>query len=437
VLGSLGRTRPPREACNFRQPVCPLRVQRTSRWKEFGELAALFFLHGMAMGMWFVPLSTVLDAHGLHGIKSYAFATSALAAFVSPLLFGAMADRHLGPVRVMRWLALAIATAMVLATTAIKLGWNPWLVLGLIQVHSLFSTPTWSISTTIVLARLTDAPREFGPVRAMATLGWMAGCWVVSVLNADASTLAGYSAAAIWLAVAAFTFRLPSVALPKSVEHLTLRQRFGLDALSLLKNPDHRALFNTAALVAIPLAAFYPFTPPHLRELGLEHTTAWMTLGQVTEIIAMFGLAWLLSRWRLKWIFTVGLACGLLRYVLCALNGKVWVLAGVTLHGFAFTLFFITAPIYLDGRVDSSWRARAQALMTLMTGGVGNLIGYLGSGWWFAACERPTGIQWPLFWGGLAAAVALVMIYFLIMYRGQPGASKAAAITPDIDPRLP
>lgn len=396
-----------------------MRVQQTTRWKNYAELSTLFFLHGMAMGMWFVPLSTVLDAHGLHTIKPFAFATSAAAAFVSPLLFGAMADRHVGPVRVLRWLALGTAMAMAIAASSIKLGWNQWLVLGLIQVHGLFSAPTWSISTAIVLARVSDARREFGPLRAMGTLGWMAGCWLVSILNADASTFAGYTGAAMWLGVAAFTLALPSVAPPKSTGQLTLRQRLGLDALSLLKHPDHRVVFITAALVAMPLAAFYPFTPPHLRELGLQHTTAWMTLGQITEIIAMFSLAALLNHWRLKWIFAAGLACGLVRYTLCALDGKAWVLSGVTLHGFAFTLFFVTAPIYLDGRVDSAWRARAQALMSLMTNGVGNLFGYLGSGWWFSYCELPTGMRWPLFWGGLATAVTAVLIYFLAAYRGQ------------------
>ena len=38
---------------------------------------------------------------------------------------------------------------------------------------------------------------------------------------------------------------------------------------------------------------------------------------------------------------------------------------------------------------------------------------------WFAVNTRPTGTQWPLFWGGLAALVGLVMIYFLAAYRGQ------------------
>src|SRR5258708_21406125 len=105
-----------------------VRVLRTIRKAEYAELMALFFIQGAALGMWVVPLSRVLDAHGLHAIKPYAFAASALAAFVSPLIFGAMADRHASPVNVLRWLSLATAAAMALASTAINLGWNPMLV---------------------------------------------------------------------------------------------------------------------------------------------------------------------------------------------------------------------------------------------------------------------------------------------------------------------
>ena len=393
-------------------------VLTTIRRAEYAELVALFFLQGAALGMWFVPLSTVLDAHGLHGIKPFAFATSAIAAFISPLIFGALTDRGTSPVKVLRGLALATAFAMALATTAIGLRWNPWLVLATIQLHALCSSPTWSISSTIVFARLVDAKKEFGPVRAMATLGWMAGCLLVSALGADASTLAGYSGSVMWLVVCAFTFFLPELETPKALEHLKWHQRLGLDALTLLKNPDHRVVFITIALFAIPLCGYYPYTPPHLREVGLTHTSAWMSLGQITEIIAMFMLGGLLLRWRLKWIFTCGLAFGVLRFALCGGNSQAWLLAGVLLHGLSFTLVFITAQIYLDQRVDAAWRARAQALMAVMNGGVGNFLGYLGTGWWFATCARPSGTSWPLFWGGLAVAVAVVLGYFLIAYHG-------------------
>ena len=76
-------------------------------------------------------------------------------------------------------------------------------------------------------------------------------------------------------------------------------------------------------------------------------------------------------------------------------------------------------PIYLNERIDAAWRARAQALFSLMTSGAGNLIGYLGTGWWFAACERPDGMHWSLFWAGLAASVAAVLVYFLVAYHGR------------------
>ncbi|MBL9189709.1 MAG: MFS transporter [Opitutaceae bacterium] len=391
----------------------------TLRRAEYAELIALFFLQGAALGMWFVPLSTVLEAHGLAAIRPWAFATSGVAAFVSPLLFGAIADRHASPVKVLRWLALATALAMALASTAIRLGASPWLVLALIQLHAFCSSPTWSLASTIIFARLADARKEFGPIRAMATIGWMSGCLIVSTLGADQSTVAGYAASAVWLAVSAMTFWLPVLKTPKSAAGLTWVQRLGLDALTLLKNRDHRAVFLTTTLFTIPLAAFYPYTPLNLRELGLVHTSAWMALGQVTEVIVMVALGGLLMRWRLKWIVALGLAVGVVRFALPAVGTPWALLLGVLLHGASYTPVVITAQIYLDQRVDPAWRARAQALMSLMNSGVGNMLGYLGTGAWFAACTAEGATRWPLFWGGLALISAALLGLFLAAYRGR------------------
>ena len=395
-----------------------MRVQRASPKIEFAELGALFFIQWMGLAAWMVPLTLVLRAHGLERLQPFAFATSALAAFASPLFFGAVADRQMAPARVLRWLCVATAVTLALANAAIRLGWPPLTVLTLIQVYALCVAPTTSLSTTVALAELRDPRREFGPVRAMGTIGWMVGCWLISLLGADASTLAGFSGAVLWLGLAAFTLLLPELPPPQSIQHLTLAQRLGLDALSLLKQSDHRVVFLTAALFCIPLAAFYPYMPSHLRDAGFSHPAAWMSLAQTTEIAAMFALGACLARWRLKWILLAGLVFGILRYGLCALNGPAWLLLSVTLHGVTYTLFFTTAQIYVNERMDPAWRTRAQALLTLMTSGVGNLFGYLGCWVWFRACERPAGVQWPLFWGGLAAAVAAVTIYFLIAYHG-------------------
>ena len=389
---------------------------RKVRWGEYAEYSALMFIQGAALAAWFVPLGSVLDAHGLGAIKPLAFATSALAYFVSPLFFGAMADRHASPVKVLRGLALATAIAMAVATTAIQESHNVWIILGLIQLHALCSAPTWGITSTIVFAQLKDARQDFGPIRAMGTLGWMAGCLLISGLNADASTLAGYSGAVIWLFVAGFTFLLPPTE-PPPTAHVSWHERLGLDALILLKNPRHRVMFITAALMNMAIAAFYPYAPANLRELGFQHTAAWMSLGQITEVIAMFSLGGLLLRWPLKWLVAAGLCFGVLRFVLSACDTRAWLLLGVSLHGASFVMVLIIAQIYLEKNVEIAWRARAQALFALMTSGVGNLLGYLGSGWWFQACTTNAVTHWPWFWSGLAATVGGVLIYYLIRYQ--------------------
>jgi MFS family permease len=394
-------------------------VLTTLRKAEYFELLVLFFIQGAAMAIWFVPLGPILDAHGLHTIKPFAFAASAVAAFVSPLMFGAMADRHVPPARVLRWLAVATAVSMAIVSTAIKTQCHPWLILLLIQIFYFSYAPMFSISSTLILARLKDAQKEFGPIRSLATVGWMAGCLPVSALNVDSSVFAGYLGAGIWLLVAGFTCFLPMLEIPPSAENLTWHERLGLDALTLLKNRDTRVIFITTTLFNIPLAAFYPFAPTQLRDLGLTHTSAWLSLAQTSEIIAMFSLGWLLLNWRLKWIFACGLACGVLRFALSAFNTKTALLLGIFLHGASFTLVFVIAQIYLEQRIDPAWRARAQALLSLMNGGIGNLIGYLGTGWWFSQCALRTSTHWPLFWGGLAGIVAMVLVYFLTAYRGQ------------------
>ena len=392
---------------------------RTLRKAEYAELMILFFIQAAGMAIWFVPLGAILDAHGLHGIKPFAFATNALASFVSPLIFGAMADRHVPPAKVLRWLATATGTTMAVIGLAVQHGWNPWLVLLLIQLFSLTYAPMFSISTALILARLENAQKEFGSIRAMATLGWMAGALLIGLMNLDCSAVTEYLGVFVWFAVAGFTFFLPQLEVPTSAEHLSWHERLGLDALTLLKDRDTRVIFITTTLFNIPIAAFYPYAPTHLHDLGLQNTSAWMCLAQVSEIIGMFSLGWLLHNWRLKWIILCGLGIGVLRFGFSALNSKFGLLLGIGLHGASFALVFISATIYINHRVEAAWRTRAQALLTLMNGGVGNLIGYLGTGWWFNECTRSGETRWTCYWGVLTAIVVAILAYFAVAYRGQ------------------
>ncbi len=382
------------------------------------KLCALFCLQAHGIALWYVPFSNVLRSHGLESLTPYAFACSSIAAFISPMLVGTLADRHFSAERILRWLLVGGAISLILTFAAIKGNWGAGWVLAFLQLEQLCASPTWGLSSAIVLANLREPEREFGPIRVWATFGWMgAGLLLSFVLHADSSTLSGFAAVAVWLLVAAFTLTLPPVPPSAAPGKKRWKDVFGWDAFVLLKNPDHRSVFVTAALFSIPLAAFYPFTVLHLRDVGEDRVSAAMSLGQVSEIIAMYALAPLLTRFRLKTVFLAGITFGVIRYAMFAIDTRGWLLTGISLHGLCYTLFFITGQIYLERRVEPEYRTRAQALLTFMTAGVGNFSGALSTGWWRQWCSGPQGTDWQLYWAILCGVTLVVGLFFAVSYR--------------------
>lgn len=374
------------------------------------------------MGMWNVPLANIYAAYGKAHLVPWVLATTAIAAFISPLFVGALADQKTSPTLLLRWLALATSAALALTCYSLGSGWSDGMVLLCAQIQALVATPVWSIANSIIFSQLHTPTKEFGPLRACATFGWMAGCWIVSfILHADASLTAGYTAAGFWLVVMGLSWTLPIIQPADVKEKRSFRQILGLDALDLLKHRDHRVVFITAALYSIPLAAFYPYTARHLRDLGVENVSAAISVAQISEVLTMVLLAGVLARLRLKWVFLSGISICVFRYGLNALDTQGWVLFGTSLHGFAYTLYFITTQIYLEDRIDQKWRTRAQALLYLLMSGVGNLIGYLGGGWWHATCTSNGSANWTQFWLGETFLTAAACLFFALAYRGVKG----------------
>jgi hypothetical protein len=353
-------------------------------------------------------------------------AATSVAAFISPLFVGALADQKMAPARLMRWLACLTSITLALTCTALQWKLSDGAVLFAAQIQALVALPVWSVASSIVFSQLQNAKRQFGPLRACATFGWMCGCWIVSfVLNSDETLTGGYVASVLWLVVALLTRMIPSIPPTDAGLPRTWTQILGLDALSLLKNRDHRVVFITAALYCVPLAAFYPYTALQLRELGVQNVSAYMSLAQTTEILVMLLLAGVMARFRLKWIFLSGIAICVVRYSLNAVNTLPWIVTGTVMHGLAFTLYFITTQIYLEERIDPKWRVRAQALLTLLMAGFGNMAGYLGGGWWHAVCKVDGHTDWQRFWIGETALTAAVCLFFALAYKGRGSQSKA------------
>jgi MFS family permease len=393
---------------------------RRYRWR----LCALFYLQSQAQALWYVPFSKVLRAHGLDWLIPYAFACAAIAALVSPMIGGALADEHLPAERLLGGLMVFVSLLLGLVFAAIQQHWGGGWVLFLLLLQQLAFAPTGGLIVAIIFASVRDPARDYGPIRVWATIGWMVAAPLATFLPfAESSPFFGYVGAAMYMVVAAYAFSLRATPPMSSSGPRRWRDILGHDTVELLRERDVRVVFIVAALFSMPLAAFYPFTPLFLSDSGETHSLALMSLGQVTEVIGAFILAPMLARFRLKHILAAGLLAGVARYVLYAVGVKVWVLAGISMHGFAYMLYFVAAQLYLERRIAPRFRSRAQAFLSLMMSGVGNLVGALATGWLREWCGSPGGTRWTLYWSILAGCTAAVMGYFLLRFR-EPAAVR-------------
>ncbi|QQL45746.1 MFS transporter [Sulfuriroseicoccus oceanibius] len=389
-------------------------------------LCILFFFHLGVPGLFTVTLGNVMSSRGLGEFIHLAMSAGPVAAMLAPLMSGALADKRFDLGKVLAVLFAASSITLAWSFYLLDRGAPPWVFIFVFFIRALFFTPTFGLIASLAFALLGKGDTRFPRVRLWGTFGWIAAGWTVShLLHGETSVAGGYAGAVVLAALAIACWFLPAVppqAMVSAKKGLTAL--FGLDAFSLLRNRDHRAVFLTTTLVSIPFAAFYPYTPILLRELGDSHPASTMTLGQVSEIVAMISLPMLVARVRMRWIFLTSLSAALIRYILftvgSASSATTWLWVGIFLHGICYTGVFITAQMYLADRIAPSMRSQAQSLLVMLNGGVGTLIGMLVGGELFKqSAIHSTSSGWSLFWGVQSAMIAATLIFFLIYYRGK------------------
>ena len=375
----------------------------------------------MTPGFWMPALTNILKAQGLGAWVALVFVVPPLCALVSPLVGGALADQRIAADRLLVWTSFLGSGALLAAFASLHAGWNPWWFVALLGAYSLFSSPSWGLLSTIALTHLSHGERMFPLVRLGATLGWMAAGLATSyVLHADTSPIAGYASAATRLLAGAFAFLLPRT--PPLGRGNSWQSRLGLDAFRLMKQRDHCVFFVITALFSIPLSAFYMYAPELLKALGDKHSTATMTLAQLTEIAAMLLVGSVMMRFRVKLVLLWALGLSVVRFGMSAYAGASgligWHIGGIVLHGMCYTFYFITAQVFLDRRVDPGLRGQAQGLLTLVSGGLGPLAGALVCGWLRNHCVTADGRGWLEFWAILAGMIAVCFVIFALCYQG-------------------
>ncbi|MEO5715295.1 MAG: MFS transporter [Luteolibacter sp.] len=379
-----------------------------------------FFFQGMTPGFWLPALTNILHAKGLGAWVAAAFMVPPVCALVSPLVGGALADQRVAADRLYVWTSLIGGVCLLAAFACLDSGLSPWWFLLLLGLYSVFTGPSWGLLTTTALTHLPDAGRQFPLARVGATLGWMvAGAMTSYLFHADASAKTGYAAGVARVAGAFLAIMLPHT--PPLGKSTSWRSQLGLDAFQLMKQRDLCVFFTVTTLFSIPLTAFYMYAPELLQVLGNTHATATMAVAQFTEILGMMLVGRLLLRFSVKTVMLWALGLSVMRFGMSAYAGHsgmiAWHVGGIALHGICYTFYFVTAPMFLDNRVDPGLRGQAQGLLGLVTGGIGPLAGAMICGWLRDHVVTADGQGWMAFWSILAGMIALCFLIFALLYR--------------------
>ncbi len=371
-------------------------------------------------------MSLVLEERGWGHLTDWVFVLPSVGAMCSPLFMAALADQRFRAEKLMALVLLANGLMTGAAFWCLHQGFAVAFLVFLV-LKALLGAPAWPLLMSVTLSNLKEPEREFGGVRVWGTVGWMMAGWSISALALDRSFSSGFFAMGLSFAAAVLCLFLPSTP-PSGKVRKRLRDVLGFSAFKVLKNREVAVYFATAAIFAIPVAAYYPYTSKFLGDLGVQRVALVMSLGQTTEIVGMLLLGWIFRNFRVKWTFLVALGSGFLRYLFYGFNGcgaeslegtVTWVVMGILLHGVCWTFFFESGKLVIDRRVPRELRAQTQALMSVLTGGLAMIVGVLFSGWLYRFTVVAEQGGWERFWAIQSGICLIAIALFAIGYRVQ------------------
>jgi len=380
------------------------------------------FLNFFAWGVYLVPMGKYLSKAfpGDTAVIGLAYAVGPLAAMISPLIAGWIADRALAPRKLLGLLsffgALLISAVPYVHTTG--------QFQALLLAHSLCFFAALPILNSVVMASLEDPAKSFGSIRLWGTIGWIASGLLIG------SLLSRYDAE---IATGPWTFRLAGLALlvvaalaPGLADPINIEDakpsKGANSYFVLLGNAKFLIFLVCSCLFCIPLALYYAYANTFLSVSGLADSESWMTLGQVSEFIFLALLPVMLARFSAKTVLLAGMACWALRYALFgyANGATAMLIGGVALHGLCYDFFFVTGQLYADKLAPAGMRNTAQAIVSWATLGLGLWIGYmiaplLDAGYIHEVDGKK--VFDPMFWLVPAGFAAVLLVLFSVIFR--------------------
>jgi nucleoside transporter len=394
------------------------------------RLSLFMFLQYFIWGSWYVSMATYLGKTlGFEGGQiGLAYGAFAIGSMISPFFVGLIADRYFASEKLLAFLGILGGLLMfALPKLTTFAGFYPVLIL-----YCASYAPTLALGNSLSLHHLADAPRDFPHIKTLSAVGWIAGGVTLSLLlKGEQSAVQFYLAGTVSIALGLFSLTLPHTPPRKIGKDVRLAEILGLDALALLKKPSFAIFIACMFLICIPLYFYFVNMNMYVTELGWKYTAAKMSLAQVSDVIFLILLPFMLKNLGYKKTIFIGILAWATRYFLLASSanhaaiGAPLIFIAILLHGVCYDFLFIAGQLYVDAEANERMRGAAQGFIAFILWGVGNFVGSTLAGKSQAAhtLAHPQGAiahDWHGIWIYPAWGAAAVLVIFFIFFRDPP-----------------
>lgn len=389
------------------------------------QLSTLQFLQFFVWGIWYVTAGTYfIQTLGFSGREvAVIYSSFAIAATITPLFLGALADNYFAVEKMLAFLHIIGAGLLLAVPSLLSFKY----LYPVLFIYVLLYVPTIGLSSSICFHSINNAKKNYPPIRVWGTIGWIVAGVLASFLNIEDKVTPFYISCLGSLVLGVFCFFLPHTPPQKSGVSF-LQSLKDPELVELLRSRSLQILIVSIGLISIPLAYYYTFVNPFLNEFGMEYAASKMTIGQGMEIVAMLLLPWFFKNMKFKYIVFIGLLLWGLRYgmfIIGADYNMEWVLIlALLVHGIAFTFGILAVQIYFDEVIPIHLRSTAQGLFSFLTMGLMGLVGTYIAGEFVTANTLADGTHiWRNIWA-LPSIIGIVVAFVFLFTFKKEVASK-------------
>jgi len=391
------------------------------------QLSVFMFLQYFIWGSWYVSMGAYLGKTLQFGGQEVgaAYGAFAIGSMISPFFIGLIADRYFASEKLLGVLGLVGGLVMCLLPQTTEFAtFYPALIL-----YCALFAPTLALGNSLSLHHLQDSKKDFPRVKTLSAVGWIAGGLAVSTLKAEQSAIQFYLAGGISMAFGLFAFTLPHTPPRKVGQDVPIREVLGLDALALMKKRSFAIFIVCMFLICIPLYFYFVNMAIYLTELGWENIAGKMTLAQVSDVVFLILLPWMLKSFGYKKTIFLGILAWAARYFALAQSVDsagaaqvVLIFSAIVLHGICYDFLFIAGQLYVDNEASARNRGAMQGIIAFILWGIGAFVGTMLAGYVqeshkLAQAAGKIEHDWGGIWMMPALGATAVLVVFLIFFR--------------------